>query len=327
MHANGGNVAHKLLLLTRENDQYRQLLAQQSLFDLEIVEDITGHIGDRPDNSISDNIHQADIWLAEPHLAAAMLPHATKLKWIQSTFAGVDALMKPSLPHDYLLTNIRGVFGPLMSEYVFGYLLSNYRQHAQYTQQQHLQLWQPGQYRTLQGLQLLILGTGSIAQHLARTAHHFGMIVSGLNRQGALVNDFDRIDTIDKLADYIPVADVIVSVLPNTPHTTHVLNAANLCLLKPDAMLFNIGRGNAIDLAALQTELTLCPQRRAIVDVFEQEPLPANHPLWHCDNVTITPHIAAPSFPQQVVQIFTENYCLWQQSKPLQYIVDANQGY
>ncbi|PKG79906.1 D-2-hydroxyacid dehydrogenase [Shewanella sp. Actino-trap-3] len=316
-------MANKLLLLTRENDQYRQLLAKHSLPDLEIVDDI---LVDTGDDTLS-NINDADIWLAEPHLAAPLLPHATALKWLQSTFAGVNALMQPSLRHDYLLTNIRGVFGPLMSEYVFGYLLSHYRHHAQYTQQQHQQLWRPGSYRTLQGQQLLILGTGSIAQHLAITAHHFGMTVSGLNRQGALVSGFNRIDTMDKLADYLPHAHVIVSVLPDTPQTKHLLNAENLPLLKPDAMLFNIGRGNAIDLTALQTELMLCPQRQAILDVFEQEPLPANHPLWHYDNVTITPHIAAPSFPEQVVQIFSQNYCRWQQSKSLHYVVDASHGY
>nr|WP_220493815.1 D-2-hydroxyacid dehydrogenase [Shewanella sp. SG41-4] len=319
--------------MTRENDRYRQLLTKLCLPNLDIVDDLI--VNDLiVDKLVVDsgqftggNINHADIWLAEPHLAASLLPHATALKWLQSTFAGVDVLMHPSLPHDYLLTNIRGVFGPLMSEYVFGYLLSHYRQHNMYTQQQQQQRWLAGSYGTLQGLQLLILGTGSIAEHLAKTAHHFGMTVSGLNRKGAPVSGFDNIDTIDKLADYLPLADVIVSVLPNTPQTKHILNALNLPLLKPDAMLFNIGRGNAIELDALQAELTLQPQRQAILDVFEQEPLPADHPLWHYHNVTITPHIAAPSFPEQVIKIFSHNYQLWQQSKPLQYVVDVKQGY
>jgi phosphoglycerate dehydrogenase-like enzyme len=317
-------VAHKLLLLTRENDQYRQLLTKLCLPNLEIVDDL---MVDDSGHYTGGNISDTDIWLAEPHLAASLLPHVPSPKWLQSTFAGVDALMHMSLPHDYLLTNIRGVFGPLMSEYVFGYLLSHYRHHNAYTQQQQQQRWLPGSYGTLQGVKLLILGTGSIAQHLTKTAHHFGMTVSGLNRKGAPVSGFDNIDTIDKLADYLPLADVIVSVLPNTPQTKHILNAANLSLLKADAMLFNIGRGNAIELDALQAELTLQPQRQAILDVFEQEPLPADHPLWHYHNVTITPHIAAPSFPEQVTQIFSHNYQLWQQSKPLQYVVDVKQGY
>ncbi|MGI2177458.1 D-2-hydroxyacid dehydrogenase [Shewanella frigidimarina] len=317
-------MAHKLLLLTRENDRYRQLFTTLCLPNLEIVDDL---MVDDSGHYTGGNISDTDIWLAEPHLAASLLPHVPSPKWLQSTFAGVDALMHMSLPHDYLLTNIRGVFGPLMSEYVFGYLLSHYRHHNVYTQQQQQQRWLAGSYGTLQGAQLLILGTGSIAQHLAKTAHHFGMTVSGLNRKGGHVSEFDSIDTMDKLADYLPLADVIVSVLPSTPQTKHILNAANLTLLKADAMLFNIGRGSTIELEALQAELTLQPQRQAILDVFEQEPFPADHPLWHYDNVTITPHIAAPSFPEQVIQVFSHNYQLWQQSKPLQYVVDVKQGY
>ncbi|MGI2175570.1 D-2-hydroxyacid dehydrogenase [Shewanella ulleungensis] len=312
-----------LLLLTQHNQQYRELLAHKQLPNLTILAD-------------SDNqqqyVQQANIWLAEPHLAAPYLTASTAtntltLKWLQSTFAGVDALMSPQLRQDYALTNIRGVFGPLMSEYVFGYLLSHYRHHAQYQQQQTLQLWQPKPFCSLQGLNMLILGTGSIAQHIASTARHFAMSVTGLNRRGHPIDQFDHVDNIDTLNEHLPLADVIISVLPKTPHTTHLLNDTNLPLLRPAAMLFNIGRGNAIESNALLSALRLFPQRRAILDVFEQEPLPPQHPLWHCPNVIITPHIAAPSFPTQVVDIFSQNYLRWHQSESLQYLVDPAQGY
>ncbi|MGI2169615.1 D-2-hydroxyacid dehydrogenase [Shewanella sp. MF05960] len=319
-------MTNTLLLLTQHNQQYRELLAQKQLPNLTILDDSD----DRQQCE-----QQANIWLAEPHLAAPYLTLPTAsaatnkltLKWLQSTFAGVDALMSPQLRQDFTLTNIRGVFGPLMSEYVFGYLLSHYRHHSQYQLQQTQQLWQPKSFCSLQGLNMLILGTGSIAQHIASTARHFGMTVTGLNRRGSVVEPFNQLDNIDNMATHLPAADVVVSVLPNTVQTTHLLNSTTLALLKPTAMLFNIGRGNAIELDALQHELTQFPQRHAILDVFEQEPLPPQHPLWHCPNVTITPHISAPSFPTQVVDIFCQNYALWHQSEPLQYVVDPVQGY
>jgi phosphoglycerate dehydrogenase-like enzyme len=104
-------MANKLLLLTRENKIYRELLTQCNLPDLVIL------------NNESDSIIEADIWFAEPALAAPLISQAKNLRWLQSTFAGVDKLVIPTLRRDYLLTNVRGIFGPLMSEYLFGYLL------------------------------------------------------------------------------------------------------------------------------------------------------------------------------------------------------------
>ena len=110
-------MVNKLLLLTRENEVYRDLLIKRNLTDLVIL-------GDSP-NSITE----ANIWFAEPSLATPLLNHARQLRWLQSTFAGVDKLMSPKLRQDYQLTNVRGIFGPLMTEYLFGYLLAHNRQH------------------------------------------------------------------------------------------------------------------------------------------------------------------------------------------------------
>ncbi len=165
-------MTHKLLLLTSDNQKYQQLIEQCQLPNLTIVDEQPQHIC------------EANIWLAEPKLAAPLLPMANKLTWLQSTFAGVDALCKPRSRQDYQLTNIRGIFGPLMSEYLFGYLLSHHRSHSVYKQQQTYSLWQPSSFKSLKGQHLLLLGTGSIAQHLALTARHFGMKVSAINQSG-----------------------------------------------------------------------------------------------------------------------------------------------
>ena len=308
-------MTHKLLLLTSDNQKYQQLIEQCQLPNLTIVDEQPQHIC------------EANIWLAEPKLAAPLLPMANKLTWLQSTFAGVDALCKPRSRQDYQLTNNRGIFGPLMSEYLFGYLLSHHRSHSIYKQQQTHSLWQPSSFKSLKGQHLLLLGTGSIAQHLALTARHFGMKVSAINQSGQASSEFDYVDILPNIDQYLPLADVIASVLPDTVVTTNILNKQRLSLLKPDAILFNLGRGNVLDLEALYAQLMQQPMQHAILDVFNNEPLPSVHPIWQLENATITPHIAAPSLPEQIVEIFIKNYMQYSQQQPLDYLVDFKKGY
>lgn len=311
-------MGHKLLLLTKANQQYRDLIEAQELPDLEILDDNPAGIID------------ADIWLAEPKLAAPLLPHAKNLQWLQSSFAGIDDLMSPRGRKDYQLTNIKGIFGPLMSEFVFGYLLAHIRSHGFYRQQQQQKQWQvqpPIRHSSLQGMRLLLLGTGSIAQHLAQTAKHFGMHVTGINRSGNTVEGFDAIEAMANLAQTLTQADVVVNLLPSTPATQSLLNADTLGKLKDDAVLFNVGRGDALDLDALNVQLIAKPAQQAILDVCAQEPLPNSHPIWERENAIITPHISAPSHPAQIVEIFSQNYHRYISGEPLQNRIDFSKGY
>ena len=306
---------HRLMILTSDNQKYRELLASCHLPNLTIL-------GDDPQSILT-----ADIWLAEPPLAAPLIGHAKSITWLQSTYAGVDPLMKPRLRQDYLLTNIKGIFGPLMSEYLFGYLLAHQRDHQQYKSQQAEKIWRPGNFKTLQGQNLLLLGTGSIAQHIAQTAKHFGMHVTGINRGAKPTIGFDHIDTLANLPQHIAQADAIAAILPSTPDTQGILDQQTLGLLKDDAILFNLGRGDVLDLDALYQELSQRKQLQAILDVFNQEPLPQEHPIWSLNNVIITPHIAAPSLPEQVVEIFANNYHKLINSEPLNNQVNFERGY
>ncbi|MBU1394403.1 MAG: D-2-hydroxyacid dehydrogenase [Gammaproteobacteria bacterium] len=311
-------MGHKLLLLTKANQQYRDLIKAQSLPDLEILDDNPA------------GIIEADIWLAEPKLAAPLLPHAKNLQWLQSSFAGIDALISPRGRKDYQLTNIKGIFGPLMSEFVFGYLLAHIRGHGFYRQQQQQKQWliQPQhRHSSLQGMRLLLLGTGSIAQHLAKTAKHFGMHVTGINSSGNAVEGFDAIEVMANLGQTLMQADVVVNLLPSTPATQSLLNADTLGKLKDDAVLFNVGRGDALDLDALNVQLIAKPAQQAVLDVFTQEPLPNSHPIWEQENAIITPHISAPSHPAQIVEIFSQNYHRYISGEPLQNRIDFSKGY
>ncbi|KFZ36018.1 dihydrofolate reductase [Shewanella mangrovi] len=308
-------MSHKLLLLTRENDKYLPLLQQYDLPSLSVVDDQPEHI------------NHADIWLAEPGLAAPLVSVAPQLQWIQSTFAGVDKLMQLRRPLTCQLTNIKQVFGPLMSEYVFGYLLSIYRQQQLYHQQQAAKVWQEGRYTTLQGKSLLVLGTGSIGTHLASTARHFGMRAIGINRRGGANAAFEHVADISQLSAQLQHADVIVNALPHTPQTTRLFDSNMLALLKQNAIFINVGRGSIVDINLLTQFLQQRNDVTAILDVFEQEPLNSEHLLWQLPNAIITPHIAAPSFPEQVVAIFAENYQRFIQGDALLNRVDMEAGY
>ncbi|WP_394204349.1 D-2-hydroxyacid dehydrogenase [Shewanella waksmanii] len=308
-------MGHKLLLLTSDNQRYRELLSSCHLPNLTLL-------GDEP-----ASIYQADIWLAEPPLAAPLIGHAKNIKWMQSTHAGVDSLVKPRQRRDYQLTNVRGIFGPLMSEYLFGYLLAHQRHHHKYKTQQAEKIWLPANFKSLQGQRLLLLGTGNIAKHLAQTAKHFGMLVTGINRGAKPTKGFDEVDTLANLSQHLPQADAVASILPSTPFTRDALNAQTLSLMKQDVILFNLGRGDVLDLDALYQQLKSTPSQQTVLDVFNQEPLPQEHPIWSLDNVVITPHIAAPSFPEQVVEIFANNYHKLIKGEALSHEVNFERGY
>ncbi|WP_133405521.1 D-2-hydroxyacid dehydrogenase [Parashewanella tropica] len=308
-------MTNKLLLLTVENQAYINELSQYDLPDLEVVDDAP------------HQIRQTNIWVADPPLATPLISVAKQLQWLQSTYAGVDALIPTFNRSNYQLTNVQGTFGPLMSEYVFGYLLSIYRNHQHYTDSQSKQIWSPVIDDGIAGKRLLIIGAGSIGQHLASTAQHFGMKVIGVNQSGQDRPHFDSTIPLTELESELVLADVVVSVLPKTPQTKNLLNETRLSLLKSNAILFNIGRGDAVDIDALAQQLMGQPKQKAILDVFPQEPLLASHPLWQLENAIITPHVAAPSSPKDVIKVFAENYLRWIEGKPLNYSIDFEKGY
>ncbi|MBY5992282.1 D-2-hydroxyacid dehydrogenase [Ferrimonas balearica] len=296
----------KILLLTGDDADYRARLSG-----CEISEDPT----------------QASIWLAEPARAATLLRQGHRPAWLASTFAGVDPLMASDLPRDYRLTNVRGIFGPLMAEYVFAHLLSRLRHLPRYAAQQDAGQWAPHPYATLAGQTLVLLGTGSIAQSIARVANAFGMTVLGVSRSGDAKAGFERVHPVAELTAALGQADVLVSVLPNTPQSRGLLDAHALAALPAHALLINVGRGHTLDHPALLAQLDAGALGHAVLDVFEQEPLPPASPLWSHPGITLTPHIAATSFAEQIAQQFLDNLARYRRGEPLAHQVDFTRGY
>ncbi|BDY06570.1 D-2-hydroxyacid dehydrogenase [Ferrimonas sp. YFM] len=300
-----------LALLTSNNEAYQHLMAQTSL----------------PGLTLENDPANAEIWLADPDQAAKALQHCPAPTWLASTFVGVNPLLSPGLPSGYPLTHIKGIFGPLMAEYVVGHLLSLYRDLPRLRVQQQQQEWKPFGYTSLRHQTMLILGTGDIGQEVARVATALGMNTLGVSRSGAAAAHFDQVYPVSRLHQALGQAQVVVGVLPDTPDTRGLIDESALTQLPAGAILINVGRGTLIKDDALLNALGSGRVSHAVLDVFQQEPLPRAHPFWHHPRVTLTPHVAATSFPEQVWQQFTDNLSRFQRGAPLAHLFDWSKGY
>jgi phosphoglycerate dehydrogenase-like enzyme len=228
---------------------------------------------------------------------------------------------------DYLLTNARGVFGRLMSEYVFAYLLAHERRLLEKHASQQQRRWDPAPPGTLRGKRLGLLGVGTIGRALAATAKHFGMRVSGYTRGSEGCADVDEYFHGDDRLAFAADLDYLATVIPSTAQTRRLVDAALLAALPSRAVFVNPGRGAVVDEAALAKALIHGRLAGAVLDVFDQEPLPPDHVLWTLPNVLITSHTAALSVPADIAPIFIDNYHRFAQAQPLRYQVDFDAGY
>lgn len=302
----------KIFLLTKYDDLYRQML-QPWL---------------SPALQETDDLSQANLLLADPPLAAKVINQHPQIDWVQSTFAGVDALLAPALRQDYLLSGVKGIFGPMISEYVLGYLLYHYRHMAHYQQQQNQRTWSMLAHQGLSNKTITILGTGSIGSHLATQAKQMGMRVFGVNRTGipSAQGEWENTFHISELSAALAQSDIVVNTLPSTAETIAILNADVLQHCR-NVLLFNVGRGDALNEADLIKAIKEGWVAHAFLDVFLQEPLPDTHPFWRMSAITITPHVAAPSVPEAVFDVFTQNLKQWQQGLNPDFLVDFTKGY
>lgn len=267
------------------------------------------------------------IVLGKPALLAPALPALPKLAWAQSTFAGVDALLGARLPAGCCLTGLKGVFGPLMAEYVLGQVIAVARDFRRLEQAQRERRWEPLAYRGLSGRSLGVAGLGSIGQRVAAAAAHFDMRVTGYKRTPGTVPGVERVQVGGDFAAFAAEQEFLVLVLPGTPETQHLVDARVLAAMAPDAWIINVGRGSAIDQPALVDALAAGRIGGAVLDVLEEEPLPADSPLWDLPNAIITPHVAAESFPEQIVEVFIENLQRFERGEPLLHPIDLARGY
>ena len=214
-----------------------------------------------------------------------------------------------------------------MSEYVLGYLLAHERRIFQMAEDQKNKHWNDSDTGTLRGKTIGLLGVGSIGADVARTAKFFGMIVRGYTFSSEASSDVDKYYHGNDLLEFAKGLDYLVNILPNTKDTHKIINADLLAALPPHALVINVGRGPAVDEAALLEALSRQKVAGAVLDVYEKEPLPQDHPFWSTPNLHMTFHTAALSLPEDLTRIFLENYNLYNEGKPLKYQVDFEKGY
>jgi phosphoglycerate dehydrogenase-like enzyme len=314
---------HRLVILSRRAREYADLIGAASLPELAIVS--TSDPAETTATAAS-----FDLALGDPALLARAMPSLTDVRWVQSTWAGVEPLLDPALRRDYILTNARGVFGPQMSEYVFAYLLARERKVFEKQASQAEGRWDPTPPTRLRGKQIGLLGVGTIGAALAATAKHFGMRVKGYTRaseESADVDEYFHGSLADAGPAFAGDLDYLVCVMPATAATRHLVDAALLRALPPRAVFVNPGRGSVVDEPALVDALQHGRLAGAVLDVFETEPLPADHALWRLSNVHITSHTAALSAPPDIAPIFIDNYRRLLRGEALRYRVDFEEGY
>jgi len=256
-----------------------------------------------------------------------LLPRAKRLRWVQNMGAGVERFLIPELPKGVALTRIAGIFGPWMAEYVLGWCLWHTQRTELFRAQQRESRWRQVDPLRLHGAELCIVGLGDIGRTIARAARGVGMRVSGVSQSGRKAPGVDRVYRARDLGKPLAYADFVVLTVPLTPATQGLIGARELASMKPSAWLVNIGRGPLVDGEALIEALSGKRIGGAILDVFDEEPLPADHPLWKLENVVITPHISGPSTPDEIGPIFDDNLRRYLARRPLRFEVDRTRGY
>lgn len=268
-----------------------------------------------------------EVALADPPLARPLLDRMRALRWLQATYAGVETLTASGLRRDYLLTNVRGVFGELMAEYVLGYVIMHERRGWQRFLAQREGRWDTTWPGRLRGRTLGLVGVGSIGAEIARVAQCFKLRVLGYTRTSEDCPHVDHYFHGDALAEMAAACDYLVASLPNTPASRHLIDRTVLAALPAHALLINVGRGSTVDEDALVEALQAERIAGAVLDVFQTEPLPAGHPLWTLPNVLITSHTSALSYPEDIAPIFAENMRRYVAGQELRYRVDFERGY
>ena len=268
---------------------------------------------------------------ADPFLAR----NAPNLRWICSHFAGTDLFMSADAfaNPSALLTSSSGAYGVTIAEHVIMVLLEILRRQPEYRAHIQKREWvRQLPVRSVFGSRITLLGTGDIGQETLRRLRGFEPeLITGVNRRGQNPDGlFDRVFRRESLDLVLPETDILIISLPGTADTRRMISGPQLKLLPDDAIVINVGRGSVIDQSALEKELRN-GRLFAGLDVFEQEPVPADSTLWTCPRLIITPHVAGdttlPHTLDRIVELFLEDFDRYCSGLPLNRLVDRSAGY
>ncbi len=263
---------------------------------------------------------------------------APALTWVHSPAAGIAGMLYPEMvASPVVLTNSRGLSGDTIAEHVLAVTLALFRRLPLAFARQAARRWAqdeigaPPGNRTIAGSRVVVVGAGAIGGATATRMHALGASVTLIRRrpdQPAPQGITDVRGATD-LAAVLPETDVLVIAAPQTRTTRGLIGRAELALMQPDAVLVNVSRGGLIDEAALADALTHGRLGGAALDVFRQEPLPPDHPLWSLPNVLITPHTSGfrTDHWDAATGLFADNLRRFDRGQPLLNVVDKASGY
>lgn len=255
---------------------------------------------------------QADILITYGSgLTDELIERAERLKWIMVISAGIDGLPLQAIKErNILVTNVTGIHKIPMAEYTIAMMIEAVKHIKRWHENERKHVWkQFSDMNEISGKTLAVLGTGAIGSEIARLAQAFHMKTLGLNRSGRSVEYFDEIYTNDQVNGCVGQADFVVAVLPYTKETEHFIGREQFKAMKDEAIFINIGRGKTVNEADLLKALREGEIAHAVLDVFEEEPLPEDHPFWEMEQVTVTPHSSAitPQYQHRAFEIFEKN--------------------
>lgn len=296
-------------------------------------------IDDREINDLKD----AEILLGDPNLLVQTFHKLPKIKWIQSTWAGIDLFLSVlsitnQKPPECPITRFSGDgFGQSIFDYCIAHIIMHERKFFDnYIDTKFNKTWKKDvlwNYKSINEITIAILGgTGAIGSFIAEKFSLLGSRVIGYGRTESCniknIEDLHLDKYSTKLEDILPECDYIISVLPSTSQTKGLLNNGVLQMCKGKSpVLVNVGRGSLISESEIVNALTNKWISAAILDVFEIEPLPESSMLWTHPNVLITPHNAAVSRAKDCVKLFVENYGKFVNKQQLQYLINWESGY
>jgi len=270
-------------------------------------------------------------WGAERPWLESSWAAAGDLRWIQSASDGVDGLLFPALAaSDVQVTNARGVFDDSIAEWAIAAIMAfatGLRRSIVDTTDGR---WEDGRSRSrVAGSHLVVVGPGPIGRGAARRARHLGMHVTLVGRAPRDDSEFGRIEGPEDLHEALGRADHVLNALPLAEGTRRLFDGAAFAAIKPGAVFLNVGRGGTVEEPALLDALAAGRLAGAALDVFDEEPLPADSPWWSAPNTIVSPHVCGDfeGWERAVVDVFVDNLGRYARGEPLRNPVDVRAGF
>ena len=263
----------------------------------------------------------------------ALLKMTPNLQWTHSLWVGIDKLLTPEFKASPIpLTNARGAYSKSLAEFCILGILFQAKNVRRLLRQEAAAHWEKFDSTEIHGQTIGIIGYGDIGQEIGKRAHGMGLKVHAVRRNAAQSAGDPILEKVygpDQMHEMLGICDYIALALPQTPGTVGVVGAKEFAAMKRTAVVLNVGRGTAINEADLVAALQNGTIAGASLDVFENEPLPKESPLWAMDNCFISPHTAdnTHTWLDDSTKIFIENFKRYEAGEALRNIVDKQAGY